>query len=123
MANGQISIQGQQTGVASGSPYIGPFTCPCSDSEQTVNVPLGGGGYSISPNYGVSNGPPNGLLLIPNNVSGTGIVLKGSSDSDVGIAISGLSPTLINFDPTRVPEVIYIYSDDTTTGTLTARFF
>jgi hypothetical protein len=79
---GQLVLNGQQTGVGSGSPWIGPFTLTLSNVEVRTIQLVSVGNQQIF----IPSPSPNFVILIPPATLAVTVTLKGAS-GDVGIPI------------------------------------
>lgn len=116
--SGQLSIQGQLTGLPTGSKTIGPLTIPpngSNDYEETA-LTLGNGFNAITvPTWA------GGVLIVPNPTNTVPMTLKGAS-ADTGIPLSLSAPTELAF-PATPPTFLGILSGGAGTTITTFVFF
>ena len=116
--SGQLSIQGNLTGLPTGSKTIGPLTIPPSASNdyEEYAVTLGNGFNAIAvPAWAA------GVIIVPNAQNAVSMTLKGST-GDTGTPLSPTSPTEIAF-PTSPPAFLGVTLGAAGTTVTTFVFF
>ncbi len=100
--SGQLSIQGQLTGLPTGSETIGPLTVSPNESSDYEE-------YSVQLTSNIFNVIPvptwaAGVIIVPSTENSLPITLKGGI-ADTGVPISPSGPTLLEF-PADPPSSI-----------------
>lgn len=119
VANGFLSLQGLQTGLASGSSGIGPFSVPFSAISEVVAIPANSS---------------NVATLVPTSVVPVGVLLVASGTAamtcSAGFISAQLSrinpsgyPTIWTFDPAAMPTNVYVTVSNTSGAFVTIQFF
>lgn len=120
-AQGNLTIQANQTGSSVGSQTFGPLTITANAAVgQIATVALVSGSTTVTVPTGatcVIFAPPNAVSPIPNPQYAGTITLKGIS-GDTGVAISNKWPTLLGFDTAPASFVVTA----TAVGTATVWF-
>lgn len=115
MANGFITVFGQQISIASGNNNDGPFQIPYSTTFEQITI-----AQSVT----------NTATPVPIGSQGV-IVYPGSADVNLSLGfissdltrISPLYPSVIAFDTTATPSNVYMTTAGTSGVACTLRFF
>ena len=115
-ASATITVQGQITGLPTGTKSLGPLVISSAAAcGQTTEVVLQSGANTIT--LPTIPAPTGCLIQLP--PTNTAVVTLKGVTGDTGIAIGKTGQTLLTWDPTALPTSFVLTSASTQTGLAT----
>jgi hypothetical protein len=123
VANGIITIQGNQTGLSNGSISIGPYTIPCSPIGTLLAAPSNATtSFTVPTDLSGSNVVPQGVVVV-SNATAAMTCSAGFITSEL-TRISPLGyPSIWSFDAASVPTTIFVTVSNTVGALVFVQFF